>query len=72
MTSRGEVRRKLAAWLLTLPEPIRAADSSAAAEALRRKFDPNLSQPEFDAALRDLGYAIARQTASRYTLRNAA
>ena len=72
MTSRGDVRRKLAAWLLTVPEPIRAVDSHAAAEALRRKFDPNTPQPEFDAALRDLGYAIARQTSSRFTLRAAA
>ena len=66
------LRRRVAAWLLTLPKPVDAPSDASAREALRLAFDPRISQDAFDAALHELGYDVSADRDRRFRLRSAA
>ncbi|MBI1252098.1 MAG: hypothetical protein GC189_11550 [Alphaproteobacteria bacterium] len=66
------LRRRVAAWLLTLPKPVAAATDASAREALRLAFDPRVPQPAFDSALTELGYDLSADRDRRFRLHSAA
>jgi hypothetical protein len=62
------LQRRVAAWLLSLPRPIDAADQSEAQKKACRQFDPNASEEAFSDALKRLGYAIAKSPRSGFVI----
>lgn len=60
--------RRIASWILTLPEPFEAQDPMDAHDCARRKCDPALKSDDFEGGLSQLGYKIVCIQASRYTL----
>jgi hypothetical protein len=56
-----DIQRGVAAWLLTLPGPIKAVDKASALREAHRKFDPRVSFAAFERGLSDCGYEVVEQ-----------
>jgi len=63
-----DLNRRVAAWLLTVPEPINAGDARRALEAACAKFDCSVPLSRFEVALRDLGYEFSMRKGTFYEL----
>jgi hypothetical protein len=55
------IERRVAAWVLTLPGPMRGATPDEAARAAHALFDPSVPRRRFEAALAKLGYVIGEE-----------
>ncbi len=62
------VRRRVAAWLLTLPGPFNAPDLASAVQEARRKFDSRTSLDEFERGLNECGYQIVQRRRAIFAL----
>lgn len=66
------VNRRIAAWLLNLPPPVPASSLDDALHEWRRRFDPRVSQQQFERGLTALGYGIRIERAGFAISTNAA
>jgi hypothetical protein len=56
-----DIERSVAAWLLTLPGPIKAADLMSASREAHQKFDPRVPFSAFERGLAACGYEIVER-----------
>jgi hypothetical protein len=63
-----DIQRGVAAWLLTLPGPIKAADRASALKEAHRKFNVGVSFDAFERGLADCGYEVIERRRGVFTI----